>query len=91
MNDIVDRLIAYRPENEWGDKVHHTICTEAAGEIQSLRRALRAFAAVAKHDISMDEDNQDMFRPMLAHNRAPRLTVGDFRAAFNAFGDDDAL
>jgi len=56
-----------------------------------LREAVRPFAAVAKHDISMDEDNQDMFRPMLAHNRAPRLTVGHFRTAFNALGDDNAL
>lgn len=37
MTDIVERLIAYRPTNDWGDGVHHTICTEAAGEILSLR------------------------------------------------------
>jgi hypothetical protein len=37
MSDIVERLINYRPENEWGDGVHHTICTEAAGEIKSLQ------------------------------------------------------
>lgn len=41
MVDIAERLINYRPENEWGDGVHHTICTEAAGEIKSLRANLR--------------------------------------------------
>lgn len=42
MADIVERLINYRPENEWGDSVHHTICTEAAGEIKSLKANLAA-------------------------------------------------
>lgn len=42
MADIVERLINYRPENEWGDGVHHTICTEAAGEIKSLQADLFA-------------------------------------------------
>lgn len=42
MSDIVERLTNYHPKNEWGDKVHHTICTEAAGEISGLRIDLAA-------------------------------------------------
>lgn len=37
MSDIVPRLRAYRPFNEWGDGVRHTICDEAADEIERLR------------------------------------------------------
>lgn len=73
---------------------HELLAAIAAkdAEIDRLREALEPFAKVAKHDIGHGEDNQDLFQPMLRHNRAPRLTVGNVRAAFNAHGDkDDAL
>ena len=36
---IAERLRKYRPTNEWGDPIHHVICTEAATTIttQSAR------------------------------------------------------
>lgn len=39
MADIAQQLREYRPINEWGDPVHHTICDEAALEIERLRAA----------------------------------------------------
>ncbi|MUO77668.1 hypothetical protein GOZ78_01975 [Agrobacterium vitis] len=39
--DIVERLRTYRPTDEWGDGVHHTICDEAANEITRLSNELR--------------------------------------------------
>ncbi|GAA4180505.1 hypothetical protein [Shinella granuli] len=44
-HDLVERLRGYRPQNEWGDGVEHTICNEAADRIEALERenaALRA-------------------------------------------------
>jgi hypothetical protein len=35
--DMVERLLAYRPTNEWGDKVHHVLCDEAAAHITTLQ------------------------------------------------------
>lgn len=40
MSDLLERLRGYRPQNEWGDGVEHTICNEAADEIERLRLAL---------------------------------------------------
>lgn len=37
--DISQRLLQYRPTDEWGNPVHHTICDEAAREIERLRNA----------------------------------------------------
>lgn len=42
MVDLVERLRTYRPANEWGDGVEHTICNEAADEIERLRAAMGA-------------------------------------------------
>lgn len=41
--DIVERLRDYRPTNEWGDGIHHVICTEAADHIAALRARCEAF------------------------------------------------
>ncbi|NTG01846.1 hypothetical protein G6L30_17150 [Agrobacterium rhizogenes] len=49
----------------------------------SLLEALRPFALVYEKDISVHEDDADLFQVMHAHNRAPKLTVGDFRKAYN--------
>ena len=40
MVDLVERLRGYRPATEWGDFVEHTICNEAADEIDRLRKAM---------------------------------------------------
>ncbi len=42
MVDLVERLRSYRPQNEYGDGVEHTICNEAADEIERLRAAMGA-------------------------------------------------
>lgn len=34
--DLIERLEAYRPTNEWGDPVHHVIADEAAACIREL-------------------------------------------------------
>ena len=34
--ELVERLDAYRPTNEWGDPVHHVIIDEAAACIREL-------------------------------------------------------
>lgn len=52
-----------------------------AGE--AVREALRPFAAVAAADIGPDEHDGDMWTP-IRNNLAPRLTVGDLRAALAA-------
>jgi len=31
---LIERLEKYCPTNEWGDKVHHTICDEAAAALR---------------------------------------------------------
>lgn len=41
MSDLVERLRGYRPQNEWGDGVEHTICNEAADEIERLRTGIK--------------------------------------------------
>lgn len=40
MDDMVERLRSYRPTNEWGDGIHHVICTEAAARITELETSL---------------------------------------------------
>ena len=60
----------------------HEAAREAAeAEAAQLREALEPFVAVAENDIGESEDDADLFRPMTAYNRAPRLTVGHFRKA----------
>lgn len=73
MADIVERLINYRPESGWGDKVHHTICTEAAGEISSLQKrceeleaALEPFSKFAGVVFERNFDNDDPIDTMTA-------------------------
>lgn len=49
--------------------------------VERLEKALKPFAAIAEHDIGDDETDADRYQIMQRHNRAPHLTVGDFRAA----------
>jgi len=37
---LVAKLLAYRPTNEWGDGVHHVICTEAATALEAKDRRI---------------------------------------------------
>lgn len=66
---------------------HHVIADLAARlakaerALEEAERVIKPFAATAEHDIGESETDDDMFRPMLAYNRAPRLTVGHLRAA----------
>lgn len=53
-------------------------------DVERKDKALAPFDAVAERDIGDDETDADFFRPMSNHNRAPRLTVGDFRRARTA-------
>ncbi len=41
MVDLIERLRGYRPQNEWGDGVKHTICNEAADEIERLHAGIK--------------------------------------------------
>ena len=54
-----------------------------AARIVELEAALEPFADVAAHDISDDEADEDIFRPMSTQKIAvaPLLTVGHLRAA----------
>lgn len=53
----------------------------AIEQIDRLTKALEPFARVAEHDIGESEADSDFFMPMKTYNRAPLLTVGDFRNA----------
>jgi hypothetical protein len=51
-------------------------------ENEVLKRALEPFAKVAECDIGKDEGDDEQFMPFRSgHNRAPKLLVGDLRAA----------
>ncbi len=52
LNDIAARLRRYRPRDEFGDPVKHTICDEAAAEIERLRTPAPADHLVPPQDIS---------------------------------------
>lgn len=53
----------------------------AIDDYNEARKALEPFARVAEHDIGESEADSDFFMPMKTYNRAPLLTVGDFRNA----------
>lgn len=88
-------LLAYEDGREIGHSVSRDVARRIASEIMQavddagatapdLLQALLPFAKVYEKDISVDEDDADLFQVMLSHNRAPKLTVGDFRRAFQA-------
>jgi hypothetical protein len=52
--------------------------------IAELRAALEPFAIKAERDVGSDESDRDMFRPMMQHNEAPHIRVGDLRRARSA-------
>jgi hypothetical protein len=51
-------------------------------------KALEPFARVAEADIGESETDAERFAPMLRHNRAPHITVGDMRNALAALTKD---
>jgi hypothetical protein len=54
IDGLVERLNSYRPTNEWGDGVHHVICTEASAEITRLRGEVeRLRADLARFDADL--------------------------------------
>ncbi len=59
-------------------------------EATRLRGALEPFAAVLDADVGVDEADDDIFQPMQSqYNRAPKLTVGHFRAARQALQEGE--
>ncbi len=61
---------------------------ESADALESQRRRIAALeavleplAAIADCDIGHDETDNDLYRPMQRHNKAPLLTVGHLRKA----------
>jgi hypothetical protein len=56
----------------------HATLTTALVE---ARGALEPFSAKAESDIGSDESDRDLFRPMMQHNEAPHIRVGDLRRA----------
>lgn len=40
ISDIVERLREYRPTDEWGVGVRHTMCDEAADYIEAMERRI---------------------------------------------------
>jgi hypothetical protein len=56
------------------------ILSGAMAYIEELESALAPFATVADRDIGSDETDKDIYRPA-NFNHAPKLTVGDLRAA----------
>jgi hypothetical protein len=58
---------------------------------ERMRRALAPFVQTLEHDISKDETDEDIFRPMSSgYNRAPLITVGDLRRIAALSGAADA-
>ena len=64
------------------------LLSEERARRAEVEEALKPFALVAEHDIGSDEADRDIFRPMLAHNHAPRLSVGDIRRARAALNQE---
>lgn len=75
--NLIDRLREYRPRDSWGDPVNHTICDEAADEIERLtrmfselehelgkREALRMFEIVKDFELeAIGSGRQEWIRP----------------------------
>ncbi len=72
-DDLVGRLRSYRPTNEWGDGVHHVICTEAAARIE----ALEAECADLRHDMERARDaaNEHLAALAEAEGRVKAITI----------------
>lgn len=63
-------------------------CEQQRSQLDSARKVLEPFAAVAECDIGSTETDEDIFQPMRDYNHAPRITVGHMRAAKAALTDD---
>lgn len=55
-----------------------------------LIAAIMPFAAVFEKDIGVTEDDADLFQ-VNSNNLAPKLTVGDFRKAFQALCEAEGV
>ena len=58
--------------------------------LEEARGALGPFSAKAESDIGSDESDRDLFRPMMQHNEAPHIRVGDLRRARTALATINA-
>lgn len=61
----------------------------ALAKVAEMTKALEPFAAVAHHDIGVDETDSDYFMPANKYHHAPRLTVGDFRRVLAAISKSE--
>lgn len=87
MADIAQQLREYRPINEWGDPVHHTICDEAALEIERLRAVLAPFIAMrdgltVKENVKLISKKLDGMTPITV-----TVTKAQFLTALSAKGE----
>lgn len=48
-------------------------------QLEAFREAAVPFADIVEHDIGHEEADQDIFKPMTAHNLVPLLRIGDLR------------
>lgn len=82
--ELRERLHAYRPTNEWGDGVHHVICTEAADALTTLEAEnadLRAKLEQAEVGRVQEALVADVLRAKLERAREalePFAVFGDF-------------
>ncbi|MGF6157824.1 hypothetical protein M2267_003083 [Ensifer sp. KUDG1] len=96
MTDLVERLHRYRPIDEWGAGVHHTICDEAAArisqqdaEIERLRREVAEL-----REISVDKARAwDALNATFERGRRKGLSeaagIAELDADWSAFGKKD--
>ncbi len=83
-DEVADVLLSDSGERSdlWDEiDVPVSVARGVLARIRELEDGLRPFAAVAEHDIGESEADEDRYRPMERHNRAPIPTVGDFRRA----------
>lgn len=83
---MMKEIVEQRDDLLKANQLLHALIRNRGAEIERLQEALKPFAMVAEHDIGTDESDDDLFKPMNKHNRAPRLKVGDFRRSLAAVG-----
>lgn len=81
--DAVDKTNRMKSDPYADIRKQRARAEKAEAIVADLTKALKPFALVYERDISVHDADSDLFQVMHAHNRAPKLTVGDFRNAYN--------
>lgn len=88
---LVERLRTYRPANEWGDPVHHTICDEAASRLLSLAsqkaeyaEALKQAGRTIQHNITRAEEAESSLRRLQSASQSQGVEDGNALQAMQA-------